>query len=78
MTNLLPAAPPPETRDDEGRWDGERVSQVGRRTDFRRALEAAVQALSTAGPSRRQLSDATLNLWAHEVVPGVRGAMAKR
>jgi alkanesulfonate monooxygenase SsuD/methylene tetrahydromethanopterin reductase-like flavin-dependent oxidoreductase (luciferase family) len=70
-------SPLPETRNDEGRWIGAGVAQwVEELTSA--VLEhgaAAFQYMVRPGDS---ISDTTLNLWAHEVVPGVREAIANR
>ena len=68
--------PLPETRNDDGRWIGGGVTQwVEELTSA--VLEhgaAAFQHMVRPGDS---ISDTTLNLWAHEVVPAVREAIAK-
>jgi alkanesulfonate monooxygenase SsuD/methylene tetrahydromethanopterin reductase-like flavin-dependent oxidoreductase (luciferase family) len=69
--------PLPETRSDDGRWIGGGVAQwVEELTSA--VLEhgaAAFQYMVRPGDS---ISDTTLNLWAHEVVPAVREAIANR
>ena len=68
--------PLPETRNDDGHWIGGGVTQwVDELTSA--VLEhgaAAFQYMVRPGDS---ISDTTLNLWAHEVVPAVREAIAK-
>jgi alkanesulfonate monooxygenase SsuD/methylene tetrahydromethanopterin reductase-like flavin-dependent oxidoreductase (luciferase family) len=77
VSGRLSRIPLRETRDDEGRWVGGAVTQWVEELTFavleRRA--AAFIYLLRPGDS---LSDTTLNLWAHEVVPAVRQAIAKR
>jgi alkanesulfonate monooxygenase SsuD/methylene tetrahydromethanopterin reductase-like flavin-dependent oxidoreductase (luciferase family) len=70
-------APLRETRNDEGRWIGGSVTQ------WVEELTIAVRAYGAAAfiyllPPGDSISDTTLNLWAHEVVPAVRQAIATR
>jgi alkanesulfonate monooxygenase SsuD/methylene tetrahydromethanopterin reductase-like flavin-dependent oxidoreductase (luciferase family) len=68
--------PLPETRNEDGRWIGGGVAQwVEELTSA--VLEygaAAFQYMVRPGDS---ISDSTLNLWGHEIVPAVREAIAK-
>jgi alkanesulfonate monooxygenase SsuD/methylene tetrahydromethanopterin reductase-like flavin-dependent oxidoreductase (luciferase family) len=77
VTGGITRDPLTETRNDEGRWIGGGVTQwVEELTSA--VLEygaAAFQYMVRPGDS---ISDTTLNLWAHEVVPAVREAIAKR
>jgi alkanesulfonate monooxygenase SsuD/methylene tetrahydromethanopterin reductase-like flavin-dependent oxidoreductase (luciferase family) len=67
----------PETRDDEGRWVGGGVRQwVEELTSA--VLEHSAGAFIYLLPPGDSMSDTTLNLWAQEVVPAVREAIAKR
>jgi alkanesulfonate monooxygenase SsuD/methylene tetrahydromethanopterin reductase-like flavin-dependent oxidoreductase (luciferase family) len=69
--------PLPQTRDEEGRWTGGGVTQ------WVEELTCAVLDYDAAAfiyllPPGESISDTTLNLWAHEIVPAVRDAIAKR
>jgi hypothetical protein len=66
-----------ETRDDEGRWIGGGVTQWVEELTFA-VFEHAASAFIYLLPPGDSISDTTLNLWAHEVVPAVREAIAKR
>jgi alkanesulfonate monooxygenase SsuD/methylene tetrahydromethanopterin reductase-like flavin-dependent oxidoreductase (luciferase family) len=69
--------PLPETRDDEGCWIGGGVTQwVEELTSA--MLEHGAAAFIYVLPPGDSISDTTLDLWAHEVVPAVREAIAKR
>jgi alkanesulfonate monooxygenase SsuD/methylene tetrahydromethanopterin reductase-like flavin-dependent oxidoreductase (luciferase family) len=77
VSGLLTPDPIRETRDDEGRWIGGGVPQ------WTEELTLAVTDHDAAAfiyvvPPGESISDRTLNLWAHEVVPAVREAVAKR
>jgi alkanesulfonate monooxygenase SsuD/methylene tetrahydromethanopterin reductase-like flavin-dependent oxidoreductase (luciferase family) len=67
----------PETRDDEGRWVGGSVGQWVEELTFA-VLEHDAAAFIYVVPPGDSISDTTLNLWAHEVVPAVREAIASR
>jgi alkanesulfonate monooxygenase SsuD/methylene tetrahydromethanopterin reductase-like flavin-dependent oxidoreductase (luciferase family) len=67
----------PQTRDDEGRWIGGGVAQWVEELTFA-VLEHRAAAFIYLVPPGDTISDTTLNLWAHEVVPAVREAIAKR
>ncbi len=69
--------PLPETRDDEGRWIGGGVTQWVDELTFA-VLERGAAAFNYLVPPGESISDTTLNLWAHEVVPAVREAIANR
>ena len=69
--------PLPETRDDEGRWAGGAVTQWVDELTFA-VLERGAGAFHYVVPPGDSISEATLNLWAHEVVPAVRASIANR
>jgi alkanesulfonate monooxygenase SsuD/methylene tetrahydromethanopterin reductase-like flavin-dependent oxidoreductase (luciferase family) len=69
--------PQPETRNDEGRWIGGGVTQWVEELTFA-VLEHGAAAFIYLVPPGDSISDTTLNLWAHEVVPAVREAIAQR
>jgi alkanesulfonate monooxygenase SsuD/methylene tetrahydromethanopterin reductase-like flavin-dependent oxidoreductase (luciferase family) len=69
--------PLPATRDDDGRWTGGSVTQWVEELTFA-ALECGAAAFIYLLPPGESISDTTLNLWAHEVVPAVRDAIASR
>jgi hypothetical protein len=69
--------PLPETRDDEGRWIGGGVTQWVEELIFA-VLEHGAAAFIYLVPPGDGISDVTLNLWAHEVVPAIRQAIAER
>jgi alkanesulfonate monooxygenase SsuD/methylene tetrahydromethanopterin reductase-like flavin-dependent oxidoreductase (luciferase family) len=69
--------PLPETRNDGGRWIGGGVTQWVEELTFA-VLEHGAAAFNYVVPPGDSISDTTLNLWAHEVVPAVREAIAKR
>ena len=73
----LPGTRYHETRDDEGRWIGGGVTQWVEELTFA-VLEHGAAAFIYLVPPGDSISDTTLNLWAHEVVPAVREAIAKR
>ncbi len=66
----------PATRDDEGRWIGGGVTQWVDELTFA-ALEHTASAFVYIVRPGETISDTTVNLWAHEVVPAVREAIAK-
>ena len=66
-----------ETRDDEGRWMGGAVPQWVDELTFA-VLEHGAGAFNYVVPPGDSISDETLNLWAHEVVPAVRESIANR
>jgi alkanesulfonate monooxygenase SsuD/methylene tetrahydromethanopterin reductase-like flavin-dependent oxidoreductase (luciferase family) len=69
--------PLPETRDDEGRWIGGGVTQWVEELTFA-VLEHGAAAFNYLVPPGERHDDTTLKLLAHEVVPAVRAAIAKR
>jgi alkanesulfonate monooxygenase SsuD/methylene tetrahydromethanopterin reductase-like flavin-dependent oxidoreductase (luciferase family) len=69
--------PLPETRDGEGRWIGGGVTQWVEELTLAVLEHRAAAFIYLLSPGDI-ISDATLNLWAHEVVPAVREAIAKR
>jgi len=77
VSGRLSRAPLRETRDDEGRWIGGGAAQWVEELTFA-ALEHGAAAFIYLLPPGESLSDVTLNLWAREVVPAVREAIAER
>ena len=76
MSGRLTPAPLAKTRDDEGRWIGGGVTQWVEELTFA-VLECGAAAFIYLLPPGENLSDTTLKLWAQEVVPAVREAIAK-
>jgi hypothetical protein len=69
--------PLPETRNSDGRWIGGGVAQwVEELTSA--VLEHGAAAFQYMVRPGESISDTTLNLWATEVVPAVREAIANR
>src|SRR5580700_7004111 len=66
----------PDTRDEEGRWIGGGVTQWVEELTYA-VLEHGAAAFVYLVPPGDSISDTTLNLWAHEVVPAVREAIAR-
>jgi hypothetical protein len=66
--------PLPNTRDDDGRWIGGGVEQWVEELTFA-VLECDASAFNYLVEPGQRISDATVNLWAHEVVPAVREAI---
>jgi alkanesulfonate monooxygenase SsuD/methylene tetrahydromethanopterin reductase-like flavin-dependent oxidoreductase (luciferase family) len=77
VSGRLESEPMRESRDDEGRWTGGGVAQWVEELTFA-VLEQSAAAFIYLVPPGESISDTTLNLWAHEVVPAVREAIAKR
>ena len=77
VSGRLTRDPLPRTRDDEGRWTGGGVRQWVDELTFA-VLEHGAAAFIYLVPPGDSISDTTLELWAHEVVPAVREAVAKR
>ncbi len=77
VSGRLEPGPLPETRDDAGRWIGGGVTQWVEELTFA-VLEHGATAFIYLLPPGDTISDTTLNLWAHEVVPAVREAIATR
>ncbi len=69
--------PLPETRDDEGRWIGGSVTQWVEELTVAVLERRAAAFIYLVAPGDI-ISDTTLNLWGHEVVPAVREAIATR
>jgi len=76
VSGRLGRVPLPKTRDDEGRWIGGGVSQWVEELSFA-VLERAAAAFIYLLRPGEAISDTALSLWAHEVVPAVREAIAK-
>jgi alkanesulfonate monooxygenase SsuD/methylene tetrahydromethanopterin reductase-like flavin-dependent oxidoreductase (luciferase family) len=76
VSGRLTRDPRPETRDNEGRWIGGGVTQWVEELTFA-VREHAAAAFIYLLPPGESISDTTLNLWAHEVVPAVREAIAE-
>ncbi len=77
VTGRISRDPLPETRDDEGRWIGGGVTQWVEELTFG-VLERDAAAFIYVVRPGESINDTTLNLWAHEVAPAVREAIAKR
>ncbi len=67
--------PLPQTRDGEGRWIGGGVTQWIEELTFA-VLECDAAAIIYLLPPGQRISDTTLDLWAREIVPAVRQAIA--
>jgi alkanesulfonate monooxygenase SsuD/methylene tetrahydromethanopterin reductase-like flavin-dependent oxidoreductase (luciferase family) len=65
-----------EGRDDDGRWIGGTVTQWVDELTFAVVEHGAAAFIYRLAPGEH-LSDTTLNLWAHEVVPAVREAIKR-
>ena len=76
VSGRLSRVPLPETRDDEGRWIGGGVAQWVEELTFA-VLEHRAAAFIYLVPPGDVISDTTLSLWAHEVVPAVRRAIVE-
>ena len=77
VSGRLTRDPSPETRDGEGRWIGGGVTQWVEELTFA-VLEQDAAAFIYVLPPGDSIDDMTLGLWAHEVVPAVRQAIAER
>jgi alkanesulfonate monooxygenase SsuD/methylene tetrahydromethanopterin reductase-like flavin-dependent oxidoreductase (luciferase family) len=77
VSGRLTRVPLAETRDGEGRWIGGGVAQWVEELTFAVLEHGAAAFIYLLRPGEN-ISDTTLNLWAHEVVPAVREAIAKR
>jgi alkanesulfonate monooxygenase SsuD/methylene tetrahydromethanopterin reductase-like flavin-dependent oxidoreductase (luciferase family) len=77
VSGRLARVPLPETRDDEGRWIGGGVTQWVEELTLA-VLELGAAAFIYLVAPGDSIGDTTLNLWAHEVVPAVREAIAQR
>jgi len=69
--------PLPETRDDDGRWIGGGVAQWVEELTFAVLQHGAAAFIYLVAPGDI-IDDTTANLWANEVVPAVREAIAQR
>jgi alkanesulfonate monooxygenase SsuD/methylene tetrahydromethanopterin reductase-like flavin-dependent oxidoreductase (luciferase family) len=76
VTGCITPDPLPKTRDDDGRWIGGAVTQWVEELTFATLERDAAAFIYLVAPGET-ISDTTLNLWAHEVVPAVREAVAK-
>ena len=77
VSGRLERDPLSETRDDDGRWVGGGVSQWIDELTFAVLEHSAAAFIYLVRPGDN-ISDTTLNLWACEVAPAVREAIAKR
>ena len=77
VSGRLARVPLPETRDGEGRWIGGGVTQWVEELTLA-VLELGAAAFIYLVAPGDSIGDTTLNLWAHEVVPAVREAIAQR
>ncbi len=77
VTGRIAVDPLPATRNDEGRWIGGGVTQWVEELTFA-VLEHGAGAFVYIVRPGESISDTTLNLWAHEVVPAIREAVAER
>jgi hypothetical protein len=77
VSGRLTRGPLPETRDGDGRWTGGGVTQWVEELTFA-VLERDAAAFIYLLPPGDSISDAALDLWANEVVPAVREAIAER
>jgi alkanesulfonate monooxygenase SsuD/methylene tetrahydromethanopterin reductase-like flavin-dependent oxidoreductase (luciferase family) len=77
VSGRLSQDPLPVTRDDDGRWIGGGVAQWVEELTFA-VLEHGAAAFIYLLPPGDVISDTALNLWAREVVPAVREAIADR
>ncbi len=77
VSGRITQRPLPATRGDDGRWIGGGVTQWIEELTFA-VLDRGAAAFIYLLPPGETISDTTLNLWAHEVVPAVRDAIAKR
>jgi alkanesulfonate monooxygenase SsuD/methylene tetrahydromethanopterin reductase-like flavin-dependent oxidoreductase (luciferase family) len=68
--------PLPQTRDEEGRWIGGAVTQWVEELTFA-VLDFDAAAFIYLLPPGESISDTTLKLWIHEIVPAVREAIAE-
>ena len=76
VTGRLGREPLAACRDDEGRWIGGGVAQWVEELTFAVLERGAAAFIYLLAPGE-VISDASLNLWAHEVVPAVREAIAR-
>jgi alkanesulfonate monooxygenase SsuD/methylene tetrahydromethanopterin reductase-like flavin-dependent oxidoreductase (luciferase family) len=76
VSGRLSRDPLRKTRDDEGRWIGGGVTQWVEELTFA-VLDHGAAAFIYSLPPDKSISDRTLNLWAHEIVPAIREAIIK-
>ena len=76
MSGLVTRDPLPRSRDDEGRWIGGGVTQWVDELTYAVLEHGAAAFVYLLAPGEG-LSDTTLKLWAHEVVPAVRSAVPR-
>ena len=76
VSGRLTRDPLPQTHDDEGRWIGGSVTQWVEELTFAVLEHHAAAFIYLVRPGDI-ISDTALHLWAHEVVPAVRAAIAK-
>jgi alkanesulfonate monooxygenase SsuD/methylene tetrahydromethanopterin reductase-like flavin-dependent oxidoreductase (luciferase family) len=69
--------PRPETRDDEGRWIGGGVKQWVEELTLA-VLDHDAAAFNYLVRPGESLGETTVDYWTHEIVPGVRAAIANR
>jgi alkanesulfonate monooxygenase SsuD/methylene tetrahydromethanopterin reductase-like flavin-dependent oxidoreductase (luciferase family) len=77
VSGRLTRDPLPETRDDEGRWIGGSVPQWVEELTVAVVEHQAAAFIYLLAPGD-SISDTALHLWADEVVPAVREAIARR
>ena len=77
VTGRITRDPLPETRDDDGRWIGGGVTQWVEELAFAVLEHGAAAFIYIVRPGE-SINDTTVNLWAHEVAPAVREAIANR
>lgn len=75
VSGRLTLDPLPQTRDEQGRWIGGSVAQWVEELTFA-VLEHHAAAFIYLVPPGEIISDTTLNLWAQEVAPATREAIA--
>ena len=68
--------PLPSTRDQDGRWIGGAVAQWVEELTFA-VLERDAAGFNYLVAPGETISDTTVNLWATEIAPAVRAAIAK-
>jgi hypothetical protein len=76
VTGRLSRDPLPQTRDDQGRWIGGGVTQWVEELTSAVVEHGAAAFIYLLRPGDI-IDELTLSLWAHEVVPAVREAIAK-
>ena len=77
VSGRIQQAPVASTRDEEGRWRGGGVAQWVEELTFAVLEHDAAAFIYLVAPGE-SIGDSTLNLWAHEIVPAVREAIAER